>query len=334
MVAERFADVANVQDYLPTALGLGEFEIYLAFVGLYFNALDFVHRLDSALNLSGFAAFVAETLDEFFGLFERLALVPGGALEMVLAGDGFGFVKVVVARVRVEPPARKVERAVCEGVQKCPVVADEQNRARVGLQIVLEPRDGLDVQVVGRLVEHQKRRRFQKEFCEGNAHLPTARELGTRARHIGNFETQAEQNSLDARTQFRLLGVLEPVLDFAHFGNGVGIFGGIGVLGAHDFVNLSHSGAQGNDIVESRFRLLVKGAIADDESLLREIADSRILRLCNVAGIGLLDTRENFEQSGLARAVGTDQANAVALVDNGTNPIENRPSPESQRNFF
>ncbi len=124
------------------------------------------------------------------------------------------------------------------------------------------------------------------------------------------------------------------MLDFAHFGNGVGILGGIGVLGAHDFVNLSHSGAQGNDIVESRLRLLVKGAIADDESLLREIADSRILRLCNVAGIGLLDTSENFEQSGLARAVGTDQPNAVALVDNGANPIENRPSPESQRNFF
>ena len=63
------------------------------------------------------------------------------------------------------------------------VVADEDDRALVGTQEPLEPRDRLEVEMVGRLVEQQHVGLAKQQLREREPHLPAARELvGERAR--------------------------------------------------------------------------------------------------------------------------------------------------------
>ena len=60
-------------------------------------------------------------------------------------------------------------------------MGDGDDRALVLVQVALEPRDGLGVQVVGRLVEEQQVRRLEEQAAEGDAAALAAGEL----RHVG-----------------------------------------------------------------------------------------------------------------------------------------------------
>jgi hypothetical protein len=53
-------------------------------------------------------------------------------------------------------------------------VRDEQHRAVVVFQVILEPLDRLDVQVIGRLVQQENRRPAQQQFRQLDAHAPAA----------------------------------------------------------------------------------------------------------------------------------------------------------------
>ena len=67
---------------------------------------------------------------------------------------------VVVAAFDLAPGARVLvalpdERAGQDVVENAPVVADEEDRALVALQQFLEQLEGVNVEVVGRLVDHE-----------------------------------------------------------------------------------------------------------------------------------------------------------------------------------
>ena len=59
-------------------------------------------------------------------------------------------------------------------VQQIAVVGDKQQRTRVADQEVLEPEGGLEIEVVGRLVEQQQIRRGEKHRRKRHAHAPAA----------------------------------------------------------------------------------------------------------------------------------------------------------------
>ena len=54
-------------------------------------------------------------------------------------------------------------------------MADENDRVRVLAQVAFEPVAGVEVQVIGRLVEQQQAGTPQKELGQRDAHLPAAR---------------------------------------------------------------------------------------------------------------------------------------------------------------
>ena len=82
-------------------------------------------------------------------------------------------------------------------------------------------------------------------------------------------------------------------------------------------------------IVRERFKLRdqaqhMRRAVADvlghglrgiEHEILRQIADDEIALPRHLAGVGLLETGENAEEGGLARAIAADEAEAFAFLD-------------------
>ena len=86
----------------------------------------------------------------------RCWFLKSGAL-LLPARLFFGEVVVVVAGVAVERAAAQFEDAVAEGVEEGAVVGDDDEAARVAREIVLEPEQRLEIEVVGGLVQEQQR---------------------------------------------------------------------------------------------------------------------------------------------------------------------------------
>ena len=79
--------------------------------------------------------------------------------------------RVALCRLLLENPARDV-------VEEIAVVGDDEDRAWIGAQMPLEPVDRLGVEMVGRLVEQQEVRLFEKEPAERDTAALAARERG------------------------------------------------------------------------------------------------------------------------------------------------------------
>jgi hypothetical protein len=76
----------------------------------------------------------------------------------------------------VEALAAQFDHARAEGVEEGAVVRDDDEAARVAGQVVLEPEQGFEVEVVGRLVEQQERGLADEEAGEVRTHDPAAGE--------------------------------------------------------------------------------------------------------------------------------------------------------------
>ena len=110
-----------------------------------------------------------------------------------------------------------LHRAVGHVVEETAVVAHHQQGAAAALEVVLEPFDGLDVEVVGRLVEQQQPGLAQQYLRELYAHVPALGEGLGPASELVVAETEAEQGL--ARLHLRRFAVaqVEPVVEAAEF---------------------------------------------------------------------------------------------------------------------
>ena len=115
-------------------------------------------RIHSSSRVEGLLArlVLAGLLEQALGLL----LEPGGVVALV--GDA-------AAAVELEDPAGDV-------VEEVAVVGDDQDGARVGDQVLLQPGDGLGVEVVGRLVEEQDLGGLEQQLAERDAALLAAGE--------------------------------------------------------------------------------------------------------------------------------------------------------------
>ena len=93
------------------------------------------------------------------------------------------------------------------------VVGDEQQRAGEIAQVVLEPPDRVDVEVVGRLVEQQQIRLRDQRLAEQRAPAPAAGQLAHRA--IGRQRQPRHDHRLDSLLEPPAVALLELVLQLA-----------------------------------------------------------------------------------------------------------------------
>ena len=162
-------------------------------------------------------------------------------------------------------------------VEKAPVVADQEDRAVVIGQQLFEQFQRLDVQVIGRLVEHQYVGRAGKQAGQQQAvALAAGQALDRRVGPCGR-EQKVAQIALDV---FALAADLDP---FAARADGVGQ-GGFHVERIAHLVKIGHV-----DLGAHPHHTAVGGELAQD----------------------------HLQQGRLARAVGTDQADLVAAQDGG-----------------
>ena len=121
-----------------------------------------------------------------FGLdCDPLALAADGALAgvvlaaLLLQPLGLGFeIFGVVALVGNAAAAVELEDPAGDIVEEVAIVGDDHHRARIGAQMLFQPRRRLGVEMVGRLVEQQQIGLAQKQLAERDAAALAARQLG------------------------------------------------------------------------------------------------------------------------------------------------------------
>ena len=83
-------------------------------------------------------------------------------------------VGVVVAAIAVNLLVANLENIVDERIQKRAVVRDHQDRAGIILEIILEPAERFEIEMIRRLVEHEQVGLHHQQPREMRAHDPAA----------------------------------------------------------------------------------------------------------------------------------------------------------------
>jgi hypothetical protein len=73
-------------------------------------------------------------------------------------------------------------------------VADDDHRARIARDVVLEPQSAFEVEVIGGLVEQQDIRFGEQHGGERDAHPPAAGKFGARAQLVGMGKAEAGED--------------------------------------------------------------------------------------------------------------------------------------------
>ena len=161
--------------------------------------LQALELLQAALRLAGLARLVAEAVDEGADLAHpRLLLLVHRPAERegvrALSLEG-----AVVAPVAARVPALQVHHVGGDAVQEVAVVGDDEGGAVPVLEPVLEPQGGIEVEVVGGLVEEQQVRAAHQSLREVQPDPPAARELADGPRQIFGIEPETIEDSGRAR---------------------------------------------------------------------------------------------------------------------------------------
>ncbi len=203
-----------------------------------------------------------------------LGLLGGGDPLALCAGED---VVAVAALVLVHLAALHVPHAGADLVEEPAVVGDADERGAALLQVLGQPGDALDVEVVGGLVEDQEVLVGDEQLGEGDA---AALAAGERA--DDGVEALAEAGQVEAAEETGQdvadLGVAGPLV-VGHVADDLVADGGLGIEGV----------------------------------VLGEDSHAQAAGLGDPAGVGLLQLGEHPDEGGLAVAVAADHADAVPL---------------------
>ena len=225
-----------------------------------------------------------------------------------------GHVGAVIAAVGFQPVGAEFPNGLRHLVEEVTVVGNEQHRALILLQKAFQEGHGLNVEVVGGLVQHQQVGGFEEQAGEVRAGALAAGKLAQGAGEIGFAEAHALQNALQAA----LVGVASAALEFGLQATVAGdAFGGsrVPLHGRRHFGQAGFHAAQviqcGRDeIVQGG---LPRGAFQHGFGVLRQIADAQALGALHAAFGGFLFADEDAQQGGFAHAVGANDADARAV---------------------
>ena len=180
-------------------------------------------------------------------------------------------------------------------------MADDDQRVRVARQVILQPERAFEIEIVGRLVQHQQVGLGEQRGGERHAHAPAAGEFRTGPRLVGVGKTEAGQDRGGARRGRMRAHVGEPGLDL---GDAVRVVRGLGL------------GQQGVAFAVGRKHDLEQ-ALRAVGRFLRQPPDAPARRQLDAAVLGREVAGDHVEQRGLAGAVAADQADAGAGRDAG-----------------
>ena len=241
------------------------------------------------------------------------AWLRGGRLELRRAAPpGPRRTRRTRRRTRRRPPAQ-LEHVGGDGVDEVAVVADEQQPAAPGHQVLLEPGDGVDVEVVGGLVEHQQVGPGEQQAGQGDPHPPAARELLDGAGGVVVVEARGRRGRAAPRRRARSRPAARSGSGPRRRRRAACRASGPSASARRWARSLEPVGELG-DVPGAGEHLVEDGAVLGGVQLLGQVADAQVLGAVHLALVGLLHADEDLEQRGLAerrcrrRAPGGDPA--------------------------
>ena len=187
------------------------------------DPLDFCEHLDARLHECCLVGGCAEAIDEALDLGDFALL--GFVLLAVgfLADHRLAFEVGKISRIFFGAAVGEGDGARAKCVEQPAVVGNEQNRAGVVDEVLLDPDLRVDVEVVGGLVEQEDFGLLKKQLGHRDAHLPAAGKLGAVAREISLLEAEALEHRFDARLHAGRIGGIELQLERTDFLQRLGI---------------------------------------------------------------------------------------------------------------
>ena len=160
---------------------------------VYFQPVKLLQGFDTGLHLVGLGGLVTEGLDELLGLLYHPLLV---LVCRSLLGDAFRPEYQIFAirhLVVVNVPQHDFHGTVGYVVQELAVMRYQKQGAAPVLEVIFQPLDGFDVEVVGRFVQHQEVRPAKENLCQLDAHVPALAEGLCLAVQLVILETEATE---------------------------------------------------------------------------------------------------------------------------------------------
>ena len=259
------------------------------------NRLDLVQSFNAALHLLGFGCLVSEALYELLGAFDLRLLALESSLELLYLQPSLLLVEGIVSAVACEPCIEELVDLVYGIVQKAFVVAYDQERALEGFQEALEPETGLDVQVVGGLVQHHQVRALAENLGQCNSHLVSARELVAGSVHIGRSESESLCNGIDNLLAVVVGAVQKAFLELVELDQE-----GFGMVGNQLGLDLALTSEVLLEARKALLHLLVHGIVSQDDIALRQIGNAHASGLGDLTAVRGHQTCHDLHQSGLA----------------------------------
>ncbi|MCY1514172.1 hypothetical protein D9M68_487010 [compost metagenome] len=237
------------------------------------------------------------------------------ALRQLQLRGALALERRIVARITLELAFVDVDDDVHYAIQEIAVVGDHDERARIALEPVFEPDNGIEVQVIGGLVQQQQVGRAHQRLRQVQAHPPSAGKAGQRQVHLRLREAQAGQQLFGARVHGVGVGIGERGVDVGHAQAVLCAFG-FG-LQRRQF---GFQPAQRDVAVDG---VLDRGTV-QRRGFLRNVGHAPVGREVQVALVRVQRTAQQPEQAGFAGAVGADQADLVAGVQKQVDFVEQR----------
>ena len=217
-----------------------------------------------------------EAIDEALFLGEHGLLPREGRLLIGLADGALALVEIVIAGVGDDLAGIDLGDLRDDAVHELAVVRGHQQRAGIGLEELLQPDDGFDIEVVGRLVHQQHVRPAEQHARQRHAHLPAAGERADIAIDLVVLEAEAVQHFAGLRFERVAAEMLVLLLHFAEARqNAVHVVGLVGIAhgvlqGFELVVQIADAAAAGDGFIEDRPALHLLDVLA-------EVADGQLL---------------------------------------------------------
>ena len=128
-----------------------------------FHALQLIDARKCALSRRGAHEIAVDIVLKLGDLFLLLFVFTPLLLQKLFFQH---FILAVIAFEGEHLSAFQLQRARSEAVEEVTVVGDDEHRPAIGREIIFEPEERLDVEVVGRLVEDEKLGFLQKQTAK------------------------------------------------------------------------------------------------------------------------------------------------------------------------
>ena len=309
---------------IATAHRAGELQVkrtVVHLIDLYGHHL--LQLLDAALHLDGLGGLVAETLYEGLDVGYLLLLVLVGPKLLGTAFFPQQEVFVVLHLVVIDLAAGNLQRTRRDIVDEGPVVADEHHGTGTRLQELFEPLDGLDVEVVGRLIEQQHVRMLQEELGQFDAHAPAARELTRGTVEILPGKAQSLQGALQFSLVIHPAHHLQMVVEVGVALHQLHVVITLVVSSLqHLLVECFQLGLHPMKVGKGLFSLFPHRLPVTQHHDLWQVSHRGLLGHGNASRGGLLQSGQYLEHGALSGTVLAHEGHALTVVDDKTHILE------------